>query len=128
MMKDTGFDAVYDMHSKVYYLYEKAPKKCRELEEIVSDLKECISIDEAGIKPIRMSGSRWISHKVKSNETQPVEHGAYTGHLLALSEDRSVKSTDRARFRAHYNKWLDAALVDILPIFSKAIRYPGCTN
>ena len=51
----TAFDAVDDMLLKLYYLYEKSPKKCRELTEVVSDLKECINVDEAGIKPIRAS-------------------------------------------------------------------------
>ena len=62
----TAFDAVDDMLLKLYYLYEKSPKKCRELTEVVSDLKECIDVDEAGIKPIRASGSRWVSHKLNA--------------------------------------------------------------
>ena len=53
-LKGTTFDVVDDMLLKLYYLYEKALKKCRELAEFVSDLKECISIDEGGIKPIRI--------------------------------------------------------------------------
>ena len=61
-LKGSAFDAV-DMLLK---LYEKAPKKCRQLEEVVSDLKECICIDEAGIKPVRASGSRWVSHKLNA--------------------------------------------------------------
>ena len=39
-LKGTSFDAVNDMLLKLYYLYEKAPKMCLALEEIVSDLKE----------------------------------------------------------------------------------------
>ena len=54
-LKGTTFDTVDNMLLKVYYIYKKAPKKCRELEEIVLDLKECISIDEADIMPIRAS-------------------------------------------------------------------------
>lgn len=57
-LKGTAFDAVDNMLLKLYYMYEKAPKKCRELEEVVSDLKECISIDEGGIKPVRASRFR----------------------------------------------------------------------
>ena len=34
-LKGTSFDAVDDMLVKLYYLYKKAPKKCRALEEIV---------------------------------------------------------------------------------------------
>ena len=37
-LKKSAFDAVDDMLLKLYYLYEKAPKKCTELEEAISDL------------------------------------------------------------------------------------------
>ena len=57
-LKSTAFDAVDDMLLKLYYLYEKLPKKCRELEEVISDLKGCITFDEAGVKPIRASTRR----------------------------------------------------------------------
>ena len=117
---------------KLYYLYEKAPKKYRELAEIVSDLKECISIDEGRIKPIRASGSRWVSHKLNAMRRILSKYGAYTGHLLSLSEDRSVRSTDRAKFRGYCNQWLDAkyllgcaVFVDVLTlcaIFSKVMQ------
>lgn len=41
-LKSTAFDAVDDMLLKLYYLYEKLPKKCREFEEFISDLKGCV--------------------------------------------------------------------------------------
>lgn len=97
-LKGTAFDAVDDMLLKLYYLYEKAAKKCRELAEVVTDLKECINVHEAGIKPIRATGSRWVSHKLDAVRRILSKYGVYTGHLLALSEDCSVKSTDWAKF------------------------------
>ena len=55
-----------------------------------------------------------------------------TSHFLALSEDRSIKSTDRAKFHGYCNKWLDAkyllgcaVFVDVLTpcsIFSKVMQ------
>ena len=39
----------------VYYIYKKSPKKCRELEEIVTSLKQCLDdgdIPDKGNKPI----------------------------------------------------------------------------
>ena len=42
-LKGTTFDAVDDMLLKLYYIYEKSPKKCRELEEVISDLKGLIT-------------------------------------------------------------------------------------
>lgn len=131
-LKDTFFDNIDDMLLKLYCLYEKAPKKCRELEEVVSDLKECITVDEAGIKPVRASGSRWVSHK--SNAMRPIvsKYGAYTSYLLALSGDHSIRSTDRTKFHGYCSWWLDAkyllgcaVFVDVLTpcaIFSKVLQ------
>lgn len=80
-----------------------------------------MNVDEAGIKPIRASGSRWVSHKINAMRRILSKYGAYTGHLLSLSEDSSVKSTDRAKFRGYCNQWLDtkyllgcAVFVDVL--------------
>ena len=58
--KATTFDAVDDMLRKLYYIYEKSPKKCRKLEEVISDLKGCITFDDSGIRPV--SASEWLMH------------------------------------------------------------------
>ena len=36
--KNTSFDQIDDLLLKLYYLYEKPPKKCRQLEDIIGDL------------------------------------------------------------------------------------------
>ena len=131
-LKNTAFDSVDDMLLRLYYLYEKAPKKCRELHEIVSDLRGCISLDENGVKSNRASGSRWVNHKLNAMRHILSKYGAYTSYLMALSEDRSIKSFDRVQFRGYYNQWLHAkyhllgcaVFVDILTpcaIFSKVM-------
>ena len=38
-LRGTAFDMIDEMLLRLYYLYEKFPKKFRELEEIISDLK-----------------------------------------------------------------------------------------
>ena len=55
-LKGTAFDAIDDMLLKLYYLYEKSPKKCRELEEVIADLKECLCFDDSGVKPEVLGG------------------------------------------------------------------------
>ena len=42
---------------RLYYLYEKSPKKYRELKGIITDLKECFEFDDDGMKPMRACGS-----------------------------------------------------------------------
>ena len=55
-LKGTFFAAIDEMLLRLYYLYEKSPKRCRELEDIITDLKECMYFDGAGVKPVRASG------------------------------------------------------------------------
>ena len=52
-LKDTFSSSIDEMFLRVYYLYEKSPKKCRELDEVVAELKTCfessVMPDEGGI-------------------------------------------------------------------------------
>ena len=41
-LKPTFFTTVDDLLLRLYYIYEKSPKKCRELEGIVVELKACL--------------------------------------------------------------------------------------
>ena len=66
---------------RLYYLYEKSLKKCRELLDLVIDLKEVFVFPEGGNLPVRPQGSRWISHKCKALQRVVDRYGAYL-HLL----------------------------------------------
>ena len=48
-LKDSCFDSIDDMLTRLYYLYGKSPKKCRELESVITDLKQCF--DDDGVRP-----------------------------------------------------------------------------
>jgi len=64
-LKGTYFDEIDDMLLRLYYIYERSPKKCWELNDIVIDLQQFLTFnDDAGIKPVRASGTRWITHKL----------------------------------------------------------------
>ena len=96
---------------KLYYLYEKSPKKSRELVDIVTDLKEFLYFDDNGIKPIRSSGTRWVTHKLCAMKRILSKYSAYTHHLAALSVDPSVKSSDRAKLKGYYLQWTNTKYV-----------------
>ena len=131
-LKGTAFDAIDDMLLKLYYLYEKSPKKCRELEEVIADLKECLCFENSGVKPVHASGSRWVNHKLSAMRRILSKYGAYTNHLTALSQDHTVKSTDRAKLHGYCSRWTEAkyllgcaVFVDVLTpcaIFSKVMQ------
>lgn len=94
---------------QVYYIYEKSPKKYRELEEIVVELKGCLeSIDmpkEGGTRPLHASGTRFIAHKVAALNRIIDRFGAYISHLMTLVKDPKVKSTDKAKLRGYLRRW-----------------------
>jgi len=99
------FIDVDEMLLRLFYLYEKSPKKTRELEETVKELKEVCEFPKGGNRPVRSQGSRWISHKQKALQRVVDRYGAYISHLIALSEDSSVKADERARIKGYLSTW-----------------------
>ena len=60
----TVFDHVDDMLTCLFYLYSKSPKKCREIQDIITDLKQCLTFDDNGIKPKRASYGVYVQPEV----------------------------------------------------------------
>ena len=87
----TVFAEIDEMVLLLYYMYEKSPKKCRQLEDVIIELKQCIEFDGGGVRPVRASGSRWISHKLNAMKRIVAKFGAYTNHLALMSTDTTVK-------------------------------------
>ena len=104
-LSSTLFKGIEEMLLRLYYVYEKSPKKTRELEEVVKELKEVFEFPSGGNKPVRSQGSRWINHKRKALQRVVDRYGAYISHLTALAEDGSVKPDDRARLKGYLKKW-----------------------
>jgi len=102
------------------------------MENIITDLKEFMKFDDAGIRPVRASGARWVTHKLSAMKPIISKFGAYTSHLAALSEDNSTKAADRAKLKGYLKTWLDAKyllgcafFVDLLlpcSVFSKIME------
>ena len=89
------FHDIDEMLLRLYYLYEKSPRKCCELSDLIDDLKEVFELPEGGNLPVRAHGSRWITYKWKALQRVVDRYGAYLNHLATLIEDASIKSTDR---------------------------------
>ncbi len=94
---------------RLYYLYEKSPKKIRELEDVVKEVQGVFELPSGGNIPVRASGYRWITHKRNALLRIMDRYGAYIAHLTTLpsSEDRTVKPEDRARLKGYLKKWMD---------------------
>ena len=84
-LSKTFFTTVDDLLFRIYYLYEKSPKKCHELNEVVAELKQCLEPGhlpaEGGNRPLRACGTRFVAHKVAALERIIERFGAYISHL-----------------------------------------------
>ena len=114
-----------DVLLRLYYLYAKSPKKCRELSDIVDDLKEVWELSAGGSIPVRSQGSRWICHKRKALQRVVDRYGAYLNHLSALIEDHSINSSDRARLRGYTNKWKQAKVLIGAAMYVDVLKAPS---
>ena len=93
----------------MYYIYENSPKKCRELEVVVEELKGYLEPSElrasGGTRLLRACGTRFIAHKVAALGRLVDRLGAYLAHLTTMSEDSSVKAVDRQKLKGYMKKW-----------------------
>lgn len=108
-LANTFFSSVDELLLRLYYLYEKSGKKCRELEYVVQALKQCLESSEmpstGGNRPLRACGTRFIAHKVAALSRIVDRFGAYLSHLQTLIEDPSTKGADKARLTGYVRRW-----------------------
>lgn len=119
------FKEIDEMLLRLYYLYAKSPKKCRELAGIVADLKEVFEFPKGGDKPIRSQGSRWITHKRNALQRLIDRYGAYLSHLITLSEDASIRSYDRARIKGYLQQWKQAKMLVGAALYVDVLKPPS---
>ena len=108
------YATIDEMLMRVHYLYEKSIKKCHELDEVVAFLRQCLEESEMftartrGNRPVHACGTRYVSHKVAAINRFIEHHGAYINHLIALTEDPSIKSADKQKLKGYVGKWQEA--------------------
>ena len=81
--KGTYFNEVDKMLTKLYYLYQKSPKRLKELREFGN------AFDKSIPKPTKAYGTRWIDHKLRAMEIILNNYGCYILHLDSLSQSDS---------------------------------------
>ena len=114
---------------RLYFLYENSPQKCRELEDIVAELKECFHISDVpkqgGARPLRACGTRFITHKVAALERVIERYGAYLSHLISMTEDPSIKSPDKQKMKGYILKWQDSQVLLSCAFFHDLLKSPS---
>ena len=98
-LSTTFFSSPNNMLIRLYYLYEKSPKKCAQLKAIAEYLRDAFQFDDNGVRPVRSCGTRGVCHKLKAIKRVLSKYGAYVAHLTTLSEDPTVKVADRAKLK-----------------------------
>ena len=114
-LKSSLFSQIDELLLRIYYLYEKAPKKCRELDRIVEELKECLGPEdmsyERGNRPRRACGTRFVCHKLVALDRFVDRYGAYITHLTSLTEDRALRAADKQKITGYVRKWRCAKML-----------------
>ena len=86
-LKDTfdtlPFGDIDNMLMKLYYLYEKSPKRYRGLKELSEAYANRIQ------NPSKVHGTRWIGHKYSAMKKILENYGGYMVHLESLSHTDS---------------------------------------
>ena len=118
-LKGSSFDKLNELLQKIHALYNKSPKKLRELKEIGEMLSgEGLEFRQGkGVKPVRASGTRWLSHKMSALRKYLEKFGVYITHLQNVVEDPSYQVADRAKVKAYIASWSSATTLVNLCFF-----------
>lgn len=116
------FTDITDMLLRLFYIYEKSPKKSHELANIVDDLRCIFEFPSGGNLPVRSHGTRWITHKRKALLRVLDRYGAYIHHLCTLTEDPSIKPDDRQRLKGYLNRWKQPKMLIGCALYVEALK------
>ena len=116
---------ISEMLLRLFYLYQKSPKKSQELTCIVDDLKEVFSPPKGGALPVRCHVTQWISHKRKALQRVIDHFGAYIAHLSSLCQDSSVKPADKSRLKGYLKKWSTEKILVGCALYIEILKVPS---
>ena len=78
------------------------------------ELKSCLEPSDMPLegrrRPLRACGTRFVLHKVAALERIVNRFGAYLAHLIAITEDSSVKAVDRQKVKGYTLRWQDSKI------------------
>ena len=97
-LSKTYMDEVSSMLINLYYVYEKSPKRLRELRSVGEVMEESIN------KPENAQGTRWLQHKSRAIQTLLHGYHVIATHLEAMAVDSRVKPAYQVKFKAYLKK------------------------
>ena len=121
-LKSPLFANINEMHLRLYYLYNKSPKKSQELTTIVEEVKEVYHFPKGGSLPVSCQGT---NYKRKAMQRVIDRFGAYISHLVALIEDSSVKACDKARLKGYVHMWNQGKILVGCAMYIEILKAPS---
>ena len=106
----TFYHNIDEMLTKLYYLYQKSPKRLQQLRELNDAYEKSIP------KPTKAYGTRWVDFKFQAMERILGNYGPYMTHLEQLAHSDSQPKR-REEIKGYLNKWQDAGYVIHMAIF-----------
>ena len=120
--KETFFSSIDDMLLKMFYLYEKSPKKFRLLQDVYDNLKSEIDFQSKKVKPVKACGSRWIGHKHEALKHLYDKFGVIMKSIHEMCSDNSFTAADRAKFSSYFKKWTGGKYVLHIPLLLDVLQ------
>ena len=124
-LQGTIFDTIDEMILRLFYVYQKAPKKLRQLRELHEIYKGAMDFLSDSCKTKKASGTRWISHKLGARKTCLDKWGIYIQHLEGFAEDKSYKPKDREKMKGYLRKWKKTEIPFMLALFIDMLEIPS---
>ena len=124
-LQGTIFDTIDEMILRLFYVYQKAPKKLRQLRELHEIYKGAMDFQSDSCKTKKASGTRWISHKLGARKTCLDKWGIYIQHLEGFAEDKSYKPKDCEKMKGYLRKWKKTEIPFMLALFIDMLEIPS---
>ena len=122
-LKNTFFSTINERMLRLYYIYRKAAKKCREFKDLIAELSECLDTSEfptsGGSRPISTCGT---THNVAALNRIIDRFGAYLSHITALTEDSSTTPDDKQKLKGDVTKWRESKMLTGCAVFHDILK------
>ena len=85
-------------------------------------LKESYDFDNVGFRPIRASGTQWISQKFGTMTQILDKFGLYITHLKNVTTDTSYRAKEHNQIKGYLNKWKKLKMLLNLRFYRKLLK------
>ena len=82
-------------------------------------------MSKGGTRPLRAHGIRFVSHKIEALNRMINRYGTYMNHLVALTEDHTVKSSDKQKLKGYIKVWKNSKVILGCADFAKILKPVG---